>query len=73
MTYAFTTTTPDGPFSIVASEEAVLASGWTDDIASLIALIHGDLRPRFEEVTTVSDPNDGALAEESVRSRTHGN
>ncbi|MFD2840510.1 methylated-DNA--[protein]-cysteine S-methyltransferase [Populibacterium corticicola] len=62
MIYAFTTTTPDGPFSIVTSEEAVLASGWTDDIASLIALIHGDLRPRLEEVTTVSDPNGGALA-----------
>lgn len=37
--------TPDGVFTIVASEEALLASGWTDDLARLIGLIHPRLRP----------------------------
>lgn len=36
--------TADGPFSIVASDGAVLAAGWTDDVASLVALIHPSLR-----------------------------
>ena len=40
-----TVLTPDGPFGIVANEEAVLASGWTDDISSLVAAIHPSLRP----------------------------
>lgn len=39
-----TLTTPDGPFTIVSDDDAVLASGWTDDLDSLIALIHPDLR-----------------------------
>lgn len=36
---------PTGPFTIVASDEAVLASGWTDDVARLLALIGRDLLP----------------------------
>ncbi len=37
--------TPDGPFTVVADDDAVLASGWTDDVDSLVALIHPTLRP----------------------------
>lgn len=37
--------TPPGPFTIVASDDAVLASGWTADPARLLALIGAALRP----------------------------
>jgi methylated-DNA-[protein]-cysteine S-methyltransferase len=37
--------TADGTFTIVTSADAVLAAGWTDDVAGLVALIHPDLRP----------------------------
>jgi methylated-DNA-[protein]-cysteine S-methyltransferase len=51
---ATTVPTPDGPFTVVAaSDGAVLASGWTDDVDSLVALVHPDLRPT--EVTPVPD------------------
>lgn len=45
MTATTTLDTPDGPFTIVADDGVVLASGWTDDVASLLALIHPGLRP----------------------------
>jgi methylated-DNA-[protein]-cysteine S-methyltransferase len=49
-----TVPTPDGPFTVVvAADGAVLASGWTGDAASLVALVHPDLRP--DDVTTVPD------------------
>lgn len=50
-----TVQTPDGSFSIVAAEDAVLASGWTVDVASLVALIHPSLRPRVEDVRIIGD------------------
>jgi methylated-DNA-[protein]-cysteine S-methyltransferase len=37
--------TPVGPFTIVGQGTAVLAAGFTDDVAALTALIHPDLRP----------------------------
>jgi methylated-DNA-[protein]-cysteine S-methyltransferase len=37
--------TPCGPFSILATGDAVLASGWTSDVAELAALIALPLRP----------------------------
>jgi methylated-DNA-[protein]-cysteine S-methyltransferase len=43
--YSSTLDTPIGPFSLVADDDAVLASGWTADVAALIALIHPSLRP----------------------------
>lgn len=43
--YATTIDTPPGPFAIVASDEAVLASGWTDDPETLLPLIGAALRP----------------------------
>jgi methylated-DNA-[protein]-cysteine S-methyltransferase len=43
--YATTIKTPPGPFAIVASDEQVLASGWTDDPETLLPLIGAALRP----------------------------
>ncbi|PRZ16082.1 methylated-DNA--[protein]-cysteine S-methyltransferase [Nesterenkonia sandarakina] len=48
--------TPDGPFSVVANDSHVLASGWTWDIAALLKLIHPELR----EFTGESAPDAGA-------------
>jgi methylated-DNA-[protein]-cysteine S-methyltransferase len=53
MTTARTATlsTPDGPFTVVVgapagdAPAAVLASGWTDDPGTLLALVHPGLRP----------------------------
>jgi methylated-DNA-[protein]-cysteine S-methyltransferase len=44
---ALTTTvsTPDGSFSMLLADGSVLASGWTDDVAALAALVHPTLRP----------------------------
>jgi methylated-DNA-[protein]-cysteine S-methyltransferase len=38
--------TPIGPFSVVAADSAVLASGFTGNIDELVALIHPRLRDR---------------------------
>ncbi|HXE45864.1 MAG TPA: methylated-DNA--[protein]-cysteine S-methyltransferase [Conexibacter sp.] len=46
--YTATIDTPPGPFTIVASDDAVLASGWTDEPERLRALIGSPLRPRDE-------------------------
>ncbi len=43
--------TPDGPFTIIIEEGAVIASGWTASVEDLVALIHPDLRPAREEVS----------------------
>lgn len=47
-------TTPDGPFTIVSSNEAVLASGWTDDLDLLLAVVHPTLRPAREDLEMVT-------------------
>lgn len=43
--YSSTLATPVGPFTVIADDDAVLASGWTADVGSLMALIHPTLRP----------------------------
>jgi methylated-DNA-[protein]-cysteine S-methyltransferase len=43
--YATTIDTPPGRFAIVASDDEVLASGWTDDPETLLRLIGAPLRP----------------------------
>jgi methylated-DNA-[protein]-cysteine S-methyltransferase len=45
MTYVSTLTTPAGPFTIIATDDAVLASGWTADANDLLRVIHRSLRP----------------------------
>ena len=43
--YMSTQDTPAGPFTLVVDDDgAVLASGWTADVAELLPLIHRDLR-----------------------------
>ncbi|GFZ84187.1 methylated-DNA--[protein]-cysteine S-methyltransferase [Nesterenkonia alkaliphila] len=44
-----TVTTPDGPFTIIGDAHHVLASGWTEDEASLRGLIHPQLRAQAEK------------------------
>jgi methylated-DNA-[protein]-cysteine S-methyltransferase len=43
--YASTLDTAAGPFTIVAADDAILASGWTADPATLLNLIHPSIRP----------------------------
>ncbi|KNC14355.1 cysteine methyltransferase [Arthrobacter sp. RIT-PI-e] len=41
--------TPDGPFTVIGAEGAVLASGWTEDLAELTGQIHPSiLTARFD-------------------------
>lgn len=40
-----TISTPDGPFTIIADDDGVLASGWTEDAERLRQAIHPSLRP----------------------------
>lgn len=47
--------TPSGPFTILASDDAVLASGWTRDAERLRALIGAALRPSGDELQAKRD------------------
>lgn len=52
-----TLTTPDGPFTVVVDAGgAVLASGWTDEPADLVALVHPCLRPATVSPVPDDDP-----------------
>ncbi|MGY1751688.1 methylated-DNA--[protein]-cysteine S-methyltransferase [Blastococcus sp. SYSU D01042] len=49
-----TTSTPPGPFTVVVTTapdggDVVLASGWTDDVADLLPVVHRSLRPTWVE------------------------
>ena len=51
-----TVATPPGPFTVVVTDSAtrprhdvVLASGWTDDVADLLPVVHRSLRPVWLE------------------------
>ncbi|RKO23182.1 methylated-DNA--[protein]-cysteine S-methyltransferase [Pseudarthrobacter phenanthrenivorans] len=44
--------TPDGPFTILAQDGAVLSSGWTDKPGDLTGQIHPSLRPATVELVT---------------------
>ncbi|MEG3616285.1 methylated-DNA--[protein]-cysteine S-methyltransferase [Isoptericola haloaureus] len=56
MIAATTLDTPDGPFSLVADDGVVLASGWTADVPALVGLVHRDLRPAAVPVVDTTDP-----------------
>lgn len=47
-----TMSTPDGPFTIIARDGAVLASGWTDVPGELTGQIHPELLPAEYEPAT---------------------
>ncbi len=49
-----TVATPPGPFSVLVTEDddgrdVVLASGWTEDVESMLRVIHPSLRPTSAE------------------------
>ena len=45
-----TVDTPPGPFTVVVGpDDAVLASGWTADVADLLPVVHRALRPAWVE------------------------
>ncbi len=48
---ALTIRTPDGPFSFVATDQAILASGWTEDLSALARLVSVSLRPAAVRAT----------------------
>lgn len=58
-----TVETPIGPFSIVGHGKTVLASGFTDDLTALIALIH----PRLQGTITDDGATDLDPAADAVR------
>lgn len=63
-TAVFTTVpTPDGPFTVLAGADAVVASGWTDDVAGLLALVHPLLRPTEVAAACVGE---GGVSEAGV-------
>lgn len=73
MTEVFSTTltTPDGPFSLLAdSSGAVLASGWTDNLSELVALIHASIRPQFTDILHWSGEEMDTTAGEEMASAT---
>ena len=47
--------TADGPFTIIAGEDAVIASGWTADVVELVPLIHRSLRPADAKALAAGD------------------
>jgi methylated-DNA-[protein]-cysteine S-methyltransferase len=62
-----TISTPIGPFTVIARDTgtespAVLASGWTGDIADLLPVIAASLRPeRISSVPAIGDISDAVL------------
>lgn len=48
--------TPDGVFTVLADESAVLASGWTDDADQLLGLIHPSLRGPLQQNPVLEEP-----------------
>lgn len=76
--HRLTVPTPNGPFTVIHLDGAVLASGWTDDPGYLTALINprlrpatltagvGDRTPIAEAVTAYYDGNTAAVEEIAV-------
>jgi O-6-methylguanine DNA methyltransferase len=54
--YGSTIETPFGPFTTIASDDAVLAGGWTTDTDALLGLVHPDLRPAAIRMRTDLGP-----------------
>lgn len=63
---ARTLSTPDGPFSIIACAQGVLASGWTTDLDALTALIHPSLRAGVES-DAAEDAGASSLADSAEK------
>jgi methylated-DNA-[protein]-cysteine S-methyltransferase len=55
--------TPDGPFTIIARDGAVLSAGWTAEPGELTGQIHADLLPaEFETVSGLGSISDAVEA-----------
>lgn len=52
--HCVTMNTPDGAFTVIVDSGNILASGWTDNVADLLALVHPTLRPELDTIETVS-------------------
>jgi methylated-DNA-[protein]-cysteine S-methyltransferase len=50
-----TIATPDGPFTVLAQDGVVLASGWTDSAATVIARVRTSARPAAVEQVASTD------------------
>src|SRR6266511_217362 len=80
ITYSSTVDTPVGPFTIVATDEAVLASGWTGDVRELLSLVRplpepqprADLGPITKAALAYHDGDLAAIDEIPVDLRTGG-
>ena len=51
-----TLTTPDGPFTLLAADGVVLASGWTPDAAAVLARLRPEDRPSEVPLVDADDP-----------------
>src|SRR5690606_9352087 len=55
--------TPAGPFTVLTSDDAVLASGWTSTVDDLLPLVHRSLRPnRPQQANDLGDVTKAVLA-----------
>jgi methylated-DNA-[protein]-cysteine S-methyltransferase len=80
ITYSSTVDTPVGPFTIVATDEAVLASGWTGDVRELLSFVRplpepqprADLGPITKAALAYHDGDLAAIDEIPVDPRTGG-
>lgn len=64
-----TVRTPDGDFTLLAGEDGLLASGWTNDVAALVTLVHPSLRPDPDLISPVAQASSDSrvsLAAEAV-------
>lgn len=52
-----TLTTPDGPFTLLAEDGVVLASGWTADSDAVLARLRPEQRPAQVDVVPANDPD----------------
>lgn len=50
LVYSVRVPTPDGVFSAVLNAQAVLASGWSEDVSYFLPLIHASLRAPLAEI-----------------------
>ena len=72
--FANSTETPDEVFTVIATDDAVIASGWTENLTELLTLIHPTLRPSTVERAKVnSQPLLLADALEAVTEYYRGN
>ncbi|MDJ0357332.1 methylated-DNA--[protein]-cysteine S-methyltransferase [Paenarthrobacter sp. PH39-S1] len=58
-----TMNTPDGPFTVISADGAVLASGWTAELDELTGQIHPTLRPAgYTAVRSLGSISDAVAA-----------